>query len=114
MATVIIVACLLLAGGGVRRGWAAVSCGQVVVAVGPCLAYVRGAGPLTPGCCNGVRSLNSRASSTPDRQQACACLKQLAGGIPGLKPALALGLPGKCNVNVPFPISTSTDCSKVH
>ncbi|CAL1410391.1 unnamed protein product [Linum trigynum] len=96
-----------------QLGQAAVTCGQVASSIGPCVNYVRGMGPLTDGCCNGVKGLNSVASSTPDRQAACNCLKSLSGRIQGLKPALAAGLPGKCGVSIPYPISTSTDCTKV-
>ena len=104
----------LLVSGLIRASNAAITCGQVASAVSPCIPYVRGAGPLSTACCNAVRALNAEAKTTPDRQAACSCLKNLAGSIPGLKPANAAGLPSKCGVNVPFAISTSTDCSKVH
>ena len=93
---------------------AAISCGQVASVVAPCISYVRGIGTLSAACCGAVRVLNAEAKTTPDRQAACSCLKNLAGRIPGLNPAIAAGLPSKCGVNIPFPISTSTDCSKVH
>ncbi|CAN0911006.1 Non-specific lipid-transfer protein [Linum grandiflorum] len=91
----------------------AISCGTVASGIAPCLGYIRGAGPLTPACCGGVKSLNAAAKSTPDRQAACGCLKSAAGRIPGINYGLAGGLPGKCGVNVGFPISPSVDCSKV-
>ncbi|XP_019187989.1 PREDICTED: non-specific lipid-transfer protein 1-like [Ipomoea nil] len=93
---------------------AAMSCGTVASGLGPCLNYLKGTGPLVGGCCNGVRNLAGAAKTTADRQTACGCLKSLAGRISGLKPNLASSLPGKCGVNVGYPISTSTDCSKVH
>ncbi|KAJ6791061.1 non-specific lipid-transfer protein 1-like [Iris pallida] len=95
------------------RAESAVSCGTVASAISPCVNYLKGAAPLSAQCCSGVKSLNGAASTTPDRQAACACLKSLAGKVSGLKPALAQGLPGKCGANVPYPISTSVDCSKV-
>ena len=109
----IMVACLLLAV-VVRPGSAAITCGQVASALRPCLPYLRANGPLILGCCNGVRGLNNLAQTTPDRQQACNCLKTIAARTPNLVPALTAGLPGKCGVSVGYPISTSTDCTKVH
>ncbi|CAN1166205.1 Non-specific lipid-transfer protein [Linum perenne] len=92
---------------------AAVSCGMVTSSVGPCISYVMGNGPLTPGCCSGVKSLNAAAASTPDRQTACRCLKSTTASIPGINYGLASGLPGKCGVNVGYPISPSVDCNTV-
>ncbi|XP_020592042.1 non-specific lipid-transfer protein 1-like [Phalaenopsis equestris] len=111
---VVCILSFLLVSGVFREASGAISCGQVFSSVGSCVSYIRGLGPLTGGCCGGVKKLNGLASTTPDRQAACSCLKSLAGRIPNLKPALAAGLPGKCGVSVPYPISTSTDCSKVH
>ena len=92
---------------------AAITCGQVGSAIAPCIAYVTGRGGLTQGCCNGVKGLNNAARTTADRQAACRCLKTLAGTIKSLNLGAAAGIPGKCGVNVGFPISLSTDCSKV-
>ncbi|KAJ6804913.1 non-specific lipid-transfer protein 1-like [Iris pallida] len=94
-------------------GSAAVTCGSVAQAISPCINYVRGIGPLTAACCSGVKGLIAQTTTTPSRQTACACLKNIAAKTPGLKPALAAGLPSKCGTSAPFPISTSTDCSKV-
>ncbi|MCH1921665.1 Mpv17/PMP22 family protein, partial [Shewanella sp. A3A] len=70
-------------------------------------------GGLTQGCCNGVKGLNNAARTTADRQAACRCLKSLAGSIKSLNLGTVAGVPGKCGVNVGFPISLSTDCNKV-
>ncbi|MGD7340702.1 non-specific lipid-transfer protein [Ralstonia pseudosolanacearum] len=93
---------------------ATITCGQVATSLGPCLGYLRGgAGPSPPaGCCNGVRSLNSKARTTPDRQAGCNCLKSLAR-TSGINANYASGLPGKCGVSIGYPISLSVDCSKV-
>nr|GMD43265.1 non-specific lipid-transfer protein 1-like [Ipomoea batatas] len=91
---------------------AAINCGTVAGSLGGCFNYITGKGQLTPGCCAGVKKLAAAAKTTADRQTACGCLKSLAGKLPGLKPNLAAGIPGKCGVNVGYPISTSTDCSK--
>jgi len=89
----------------------AIMCGQVARAVTPCLVYLRIGGSPPPACCSGVRSLNSAAKTTADRQATCNCLKSLAGGLSGLNPANEASLPSKCGVNIPYKISTSTNCA---
>ncbi|KDP21875.1 hypothetical protein JCGZ_00662 [Jatropha curcas] len=92
----------------------AITCGQVSGALAPCINYLRTAGAKAPppNCCNGVRSINSAAKSTPDRQQACQCLKQAAASVSGIIPTNAEALPGACSVNIPYKISLSTNCNK--
>lgn len=93
---------------------AAISCGQVSSAIGPCLSYARGQGSApSAGCCSGVRSLNSAARTTADRRAACNCLKNAARGISGLNAGNAASIPSKCGVSIPYSISTSTDCSRI-
>ncbi|KAL9425842.1 hypothetical protein AB3S75_032747 [Citrus x aurantiifolia] len=91
----------------------AITCGQVSSALAPCIFYLRAGGPPPGPCCNGVRSLNAAARTTPDRQAACNCLKQAASLVSGLNPNNAASLPRACGVSIPYKISTSTDCSKV-
>ena len=91
---------------------AALTCGQVNSKLAPCVSYATGRGPLSSGCCNGIRGLNGLARTTPDRQAACKCLKSLAGSIKSIDMGKVSGAPGKCGVSVPFPISMSTDCAK--
>ena len=91
----------------------AITCGQVSGSVAPCIGYLRAGGPPPEPCCNGVRSLNAAARTTPDRQTACNCLKQAASAVPGLNPNYAASLPRACGVSIPYKISISTDCSKV-
>ncbi|KAL6146327.1 hypothetical protein ACLB2K_057008 [Fragaria x ananassa] len=91
----------------------AITCGQVASSISPCVNYVKSGGAVPAACCNGIRSLNSAAKTTADRQTTCNCLKQASGAIKGLNPNLAAGLPGKCGVNVPYKISTSTNCAAV-
>ena len=92
----------------------ALTCGQVSGFVAPCINYVRKGGPVPAACCGGIRSLVGAANTGADRRTACYCLQTAARQIPGLNPNLAAGLPGKCGVRVPFPISTSVNCSKVN
>nr|Q43766.1 RecName: Full=Non-specific lipid-transfer protein 3; Short=LTP 3; AltName: Full=CW-19; AltName: Full=CW-20; Short=CW20; Flags: Precursor [Hordeum vulgare]CAA48623.1 Cw-19 peptide,non specific lipid transfer protein [Hordeum vulgare subsp. vulgare] len=94
---------------------AAISCGQVSSALSPCISYARGNGAKPPvACCSGVKRLAGAAQSTADKQAACRCLKSLATSIKGINMGKVSGVPGKCGVSVPFPISMSTDCNKVH
>ncbi|KAJ0770952.1 putative plant non-specific lipid-transfer protein/Par allergen [Helianthus annuus] len=92
----------------------AISCGQVVSAMAPCLGYLMKGGPVPPACCGGVKGLNNAAKSTPDRQTACGCLKSVYASNSGINLGFASSLPGKCGVNIPYKISPSTDCSTVH
>jgi hypothetical protein len=102
----------LLAALLVSEASAAITCEQVGSNLMPCLPYTTGRGTLTPGCCNGVRSLNSVASTSADHQVACRCIKSLTSTISGLDWGAISSLPGKCGVSVPVPISPSTECDK--
>ncbi|XP_030519854.1 non-specific lipid-transfer protein 1-like [Rhodamnia argentea] len=107
----VLLACMVAAAPAAR---AAVTCGQVTGAMTPCIPYARsGAGPVPATCCNGIRSLNSAARTTPDRQAACKCLKSVSGSISGLNYGVVAGLPGKCGVSIPYKISPSTNCDSV-
>ncbi|CAA6654628.1 unnamed protein product [Spirodela intermedia] len=109
MVVAAVLVCLLVA----APATAAVTCGQVAISVSGCLSYIRGQAPLTNTCCDGVRRLNIIAATTPDRQATCNCLKVFSGGMGNsLNPTLVSGLPARCGVRVPYPISTKTDCSK--
>ncbi|KAJ4907483.1 Non-specific lipid-transfer protein 4 [Raphanus sativus] len=89
---------------------AAISCGTVGSSLAPCAGYLVNGGAVPAPCCAGVSKLNSMAKTTPDRQQACKCLKAAAKGI---NPSLASSLPGKCRVSIPYPISMNTNCDTV-
>ena len=93
----------------------AVTCGQVYSSLSQCINYVTGkAVAVPPPCCNGVKSLNAAAKTTPDRRSVCSCLKSLTGSIKGINYGLVSGLPGKCGVSIPYKISPSTDCNKIN
>ena len=106
---VVLVACMLVAAPYTE----AITCGQVASSLAPCVGYLSKGGDVPPACCSGVKSLNSAAQTTPDRQAACGCLKSAYSSNSGINPANAASLPGKCGVNIPYKISPSTDCSKV-
>ncbi|KAK1312310.1 Non-specific lipid-transfer protein 2A [Acorus calamus] len=107
LAAIVVVACLLAS--GPQEADAAITCGQVVGYISSCLSYARSGGAMPPKCCPGVRALNGAARTTPDRQQACACLKSLSGGM---SVPYAPSIPSKCGVSVPYTISPKTDCTK--
>ncbi|KAK8489542.1 hypothetical protein V6N12_013882 [Hibiscus sabdariffa] len=108
----IAVLCLVV---GAPQAQGAITCGQVVSDLTPCIAYIRsnGAGGSVPApCCNGIRSLNNAARTTPDRQSACNCIKGLTAGIAGINFGLTNRLPGMCGVNIPYKFSTTLDCKR--
>ncbi|XP_057458910.1 non-specific lipid-transfer protein-like [Lotus japonicus] len=92
---------------------AAITCGAIASALIPCTAYIQGGAGPSPPCCAGVRRVNSAASSTADRRAACNCLKSAAGSFPRFNAGNAASLPGKCGVNIPYKISTSTNCANI-
>ncbi|XP_042394245.1 non-specific lipid-transfer protein 1-like [Zingiber officinale] len=89
----------------------AITCGQVSSALGPCLPYVSGKVTVVPAaCCTGVKNLNNAAKTTPDRRMVCKCLHSL---LTSSNAGKASSIPGNCGVNIGYPISPSTDCSKI-
>ncbi|CAN8287266.1 unnamed protein product [Cochlearia groenlandica] len=116
MAGLMKLACMVLAFmiiSGPITSNAALTCGMVNGNVAACIGYLTQGGPLSRACCAGVANLNSMARTTPDRQQACRCLKSTTNALgPSLNAGRAAGIPKACGVNVPFPISTSTNCNK--
>jgi hypothetical protein len=96
----------------VSEALAEITCEQVGSNLVPCLPYTTGRGTLSPGCCNGVRSLNRAVSNSVDHQVACQCVKTLTSTISGLDLGAISGLLGKCGVSMPIPISPSTDYDK--
>ncbi|PQP98493.1 non-specific lipid-transfer protein [Prunus yedoensis var. nudiflora] len=65
------------------------------------------------GCCPGIKRLVGSATTTADRQNACKCLKTVAGAVKGINPGYAAALPSLCGVKIPYKISTSTNCNSV-
>ncbi|XWS32428.1 hypothetical protein CRYUN_Cryun23aG0158500 [Craigia yunnanensis] len=97
----------------VKPGEADVSCQEVDNSLAACVPYLTsGSGnPSTP-CCTGVANIKAMAVTTADKQAACNCVKDAAAHIPAIKEDAAASLPAKCNVQVSFPISKSTNCQK--
>ncbi|KAI4356140.1 hypothetical protein L6164_000187 [Bauhinia variegata] len=92
----------------------AITCSQSQGVVLPCLGYLRNGGATVPAsCCGAVRNLNNLAKTKPDRQTVCRCLEAVLKVIPGIKPAVVGGIPGKCGIHFSFQISPTMDCNKV-
>ena len=105
------VLCLLVTG---QSAEAAITCGSIVSKLAPCLPYATHKVAALPStCCSAISNIKAAASTTADRQAACSCLKSVAGKYAGLDLGLVSGIPGKCNVNIGYPLSTTVDCTKV-
>ncbi|OIW19059.1 hypothetical protein TanjilG_10620 [Lupinus angustifolius] len=100
--------CMVVVGAPIAQ--ATITCGQVVSSLAPCLTYLQSGGAVPGTCCNGVKGLVALAQSTADKQTACNCLKSVAASTQ-FNPENAASLPGKCGVNLPYKISTSTNSS---
>ncbi|KZV49054.1 non-specific lipid-transfer protein 2-like [Dorcoceras hygrometricum] len=91
----------------------AVTCGEVDVALLPCIGYLRGSGAdPTPACCDGVKAVKGMGQTPADKKACCNCVKAAANRYPDLKDAAAQSLPAKCGVQLDIPISRSVDCDK--
>ncbi|KAL3615783.1 hypothetical protein CASFOL_040077 [Castilleja foliolosa] len=88
------------------------SCSTVVKNLLPCRDYLTKGGSVPSSCCDGARSLNSAANSGAARQQACRCMKSV-GKAYKVNTKYAAAVPSKCNVNIAYAISYSTDCNTV-
>ncbi|KAG6745400.1 hypothetical protein NC652_037060 [Populus alba x Populus x berolinensis] len=91
----------------------ALTCGVVASNLAPCIGYLRNGGKVPDPCCKGVGALNNAAKTTKDRRDACNCIKTTATQIGGVNAANAAALPGLCRVNIPYKISTSTNCASI-
>ncbi|CAJ1969561.1 unnamed protein product [Sphenostylis stenocarpa] len=105
----VVVLCLVVAGAHTAQG---ITCGDVDRDLTPCIGFLQKGGVVPTGCCNGVKTILNSARTTADRRGVCNCLKTAAGAVRGLNPNNAQALPGKCGVNIPYKISTSTNCAR--
>ncbi|CAH9101191.1 unnamed protein product [Cuscuta epithymum] len=94
---------------------AALTCGTVISKLAPCVSYVKGAGAAPPpgACCAAIKALSAAATTTADRQAACNCLKSAAKAYTGGQLSRISSVPGKCNVNIGYALSTSTNCASI-
>ncbi|XP_008792224.2 non-specific lipid-transfer protein 1-like [Phoenix dactylifera] len=111
MVVVLVVAMAVLLAPARRA--AAMTCSDVYGDLLPCVEYVQAGGAVAPECCSGVRSLLAAARTADDRRTACRCLKTVAAKFSGYV-SRANSIPGKCGVSIPFKLSPSMDCSKIH
>jgi len=111
------IVCLVLGAATIPRAQAAVTCGQVVNNLTPCISYVMYGGATVPAqCCNGIRNLYGLAQTKPDRQAVCNCIKNAVSGsgfsYSNFNLNLAASLPKRCGVNIPYQISPNTNCNR--
>ncbi|XP_031264574.1 non-specific lipid-transfer protein-like [Pistacia vera] len=93
----------------------ALDCKEVINDLSPCEDYLFGsADKPSSSCCSGVKSLNNAASTKALRQEACNCMKSFAESYPSkINVNNAVSLAKKCEVKLPFTISTSTNCASI-
>lgn len=108
-----VVMCMVVA--AVPHAEGAITCGDIIGKLEPCLNYALGQGALTSQCCNGVQSVYAAATTTPDRQAVCDCLKRVSSSSGGARVNTGniQALPGKCGVNLPYKISPNMNCAAV-
>ncbi|KAH6776890.1 hypothetical protein C2S52_007686 [Perilla frutescens var. hirtella] len=88
-----------------------ITCDKVLQSLAPCRASMNHGGSVTESCCSGVRSVNSATKTTPERRNACECIKRAAKSYK-LNTQTASSVLKKCNVNLGYSISSSLDCTK--
>jgi hypothetical protein len=94
----------------------AISCDDVADAFAPCLSYDDddGEAPMpSTECCEGIHGIADATQSTADKRAACSCLKNLLTMVSGMEPEEVARIPSQCQVNLPFAISATADCSRV-
>ncbi|KAJ4851494.1 hypothetical protein Tsubulata_026244 [Turnera subulata] len=93
---------------------AAITCKQIVGILAPCETYLENVAPLADTCCSRVKFLNKLGNTTAaDRQKVCKCVKSAIANSTDSYLGLAQGLPTKCGVSTPFPISRTVNCTSV-
>lgn len=89
----------------------AVTCGDVVKAIKPCVPYLQNGSGLPPApCCQGASALASSITTKADKQTVCNCLKSASKTIK-VNLQLAKALPGNCKISFPYPMDPNVDCS---
>ncbi|XP_031477807.1 non-specific lipid-transfer protein A-like [Nymphaea colorata] len=79
-----------------------------------CLPYVTGISdrPFSV-CCDGVHRLRDILRTHDDRVKTCECLKAKVSSLHHLKESALGSLPIDCGLQLHFPISLDTDCSRI-
>ncbi|CAJ2655477.1 non-specific lipid-transfer protein [Trifolium pratense] len=92
----------------------AITCGQVISNILPCVVYLQNGGSVTEHCCNGVKAIfNAAVRTIVDLRTTCYCLKSAADKFKRINKDNAASLPGKCGLNVPYEISPSVNCASI-
>ncbi|KAJ9140905.1 hypothetical protein P3X46_031497 [Hevea brasiliensis] len=93
---------------------AAVPCSTVDAKAAACVGFATGKYPKpSSACCSGLQQLAQTAKTVDDKKAICRCLKASSKSM-GIKDQFLSKIPGDCNINVGFPISTSTNCETIH
>ncbi|KAM7263614.1 hypothetical protein ACFE04_001297 [Oxalis oulophora] len=93
---------------------ASVSCSTVASDLSPCYSYLANGGTPSSSCCSNIKSLYGSATTNADLQSLCTCLKQLYSSYgSSINLTYVEDVASKCDVDVPYKISPSTDCSSV-
>ncbi|MED6219309.1 hypothetical protein PIB30_034652 [Stylosanthes scabra] len=90
-------------------------CPRVVGYIGQCLWYLRSIPYITlpsQQCCEGLRTLASGLRSVQQKRDACNCVRGVLM-IVNPFPTQARELPIRCGVQLPFPLSTVFECSRL-
>ncbi|XP_073005572.1 non-specific lipid-transfer protein 1-like [Typha latifolia] len=94
----------------------ALTCSELEIRLSPCLPYLTGLRPEPAAlCCDGVRWLEEMTRTTTDRKTACNCMAAAAARLLylSIRDEFVSSLPGECAVSLSYPISLSSDCSKI-
>lgn len=92
---------------------AAMSCSEVKDSLLPCIPYVLIGGSVAKGCCEGLKTVVKQATTTPERQNVCNCLKSAASSVTDEQFDRAAGIPKQCGVDLKFKLTRDIDCSKI-
>ncbi|KAL3512668.1 hypothetical protein ACH5RR_025385 [Cinchona calisaya] len=77
-----------------------------------CFPYIFNGGQVPDGCCPGIKSLVSSASTKKDRQDVCNCLNKIGEPLSDSQIQNAARLPKLCDATIPFPIKRNIDCQR--
>ncbi|XP_044509849.1 non-specific lipid-transfer protein C, cotyledon-specific isoform-like [Mangifera indica] len=92
-------------------GEAAIDCDFVGTKTAGCVPFVTGkAKDPAPACCSGLKELLEAVKSVDDKRVLCRCMKDAAKSLP-INDELLSQLPGRCQIDVGFPISSKMNCA---
>ena len=89
-------------------------CASTVMALAPCLDFLRGkdAAP-SKACCSGAQKLNDELKTKEQKQEACECIKNALKSYDGIDNSRIPEVPKQCKIQTTLPpIDANFDCSK--